>query len=203
MPLGCGFLMLMAAAAMALCFVSGFARLERDWIYNIGQDVLGILICAALYYGCMNGKGKQEEITYLFVAMLSSNGFALFLDELAWLVQGVPSLRIWNVIVNVLFYANGPVVVYQYWLYVQRSLSLDSRLMQMAAKALRILLIPASLACWVNLFVPLYFSVDELGVYRRGALYPLTYIYLGVAMTFMIIGMVQSNAPRTQKRVVI
>ena len=37
LPLGCGGLMIMAAAAMALCFVSGFARLERDCQREVGS----------------------------------------------------------------------------------------------------------------------------------------------------------------------
>ena len=204
LPLGCGGLMIMAAAAMALCFVSGFARLERDWIYNIGQDVFGILICAALFYGCMNGKSRQEETTYLFVVLLSLNGFNLFLDECAWLVQGVPSLRVLNLIVNVLFYANGVMLTYQFWRYVSRSLKLESSpMMQKASRMIQILLAPALLLCWINLFVPVYFSVDELGVYRRESLYPLGFAYLLVVVIILIAALATSSAPKQQKRIVI
>ena len=204
LPLGCGALMVMAAVAMALCFISGFSRLEHDWVYNIGQDILGILVCAALFYGCMNGKDKQEETTYLFVALLSINGFALFLDECAWLVQGVPSLRVLNLIVNVLFYTSGPMLTYQFWRYVSRALRLESSpVMQKASRVIQLLLVPALLLCLLNLFAPVYFSVDELGVYRRGTLYPLSFLYLLITVAILIAGLATSSAPKRQKRIVI
>jgi len=203
LPSGVAMLILLAAVGMALCFISGFERLEPDWIYNIGVDVLGMTICAVLYYGCMSGKDSQEETTYLFVAMLSTNGFALFLDECAWLVQGVPELQMWNRIINVLFYANGVLLVYQFWRYVRVSLRFSGRLMQWASYAVQILFVPATLACWVNLFAPLYFSVDGLGVYRREALYLFSYLYALFCIVVMALGLHGSDAPKRQKYIVV
>ena len=114
LPSGFAFLSLLAVAGIVLAFVSGLDRLEADWVFNLGVDILGVSVCAVLYYGYMKSEDSREETTYLFVALLSSNGFALFLDECAWLVQGVPDLRVWNLIINVLFYANGIILLYQF-----------------------------------------------------------------------------------------
>ena len=193
----------MEAAAIALVFASGFGRLERDWVFNIGVDILGIAICCVIYYGCMSGRDRQEETTYLFTGLLMSNAAALFLDECAWLVQGVAPLRVWNLSINVLFYVNGIVLVYQFWRYIRTALQLDSILMRRTQAAIRFLLIPAVAACCVNLFYPLYFSVDTAGVYRRETLYPLCYAYVLFSVGVMVVGLLCSNAPGHQKAVVV
>ncbi len=203
LPIGLAMLAIMWAASIVLCFFNGFERLEQDWVYNLGVDTLGIAVCIVLYYGCMSGKDGTQDTTYLFVALLLTNGFALFCDECAWLVQGVPSLRIWNIIVNVLFYANGVLLLYQFWRYTRSALQLNSKLMQRATTLLQISLVPALLLCYANLFTPLYFSVDELGVYRRESLFPLSYAYALLCVGVLLVGLSRSSAPRRQKNVVI
>ena len=203
LPSGFAVLSLLAAAAIALAFISGLDRLEADWVFNIGVDILGVSVCAVLYYGCMKSEDSAEETTYLFVALLSSNGFALFLDECAWLVQGVPSLRIWNLIVNVLFYSNGVVLLYQFWRYVRAALLLDGKLTRRVSYVLQAALIPAVLLCWANLFAPVYFSVDALGVYRREALYPLSLAYGVLCICVLSVALLRAKAPKRQKAVVV
>ena len=203
LPSGFATLCLLAALGVALAFVSGLDRLEADWIFNIGVDILGVSICAVLYYGCMRSEDSEEETTYLFVALLSTNGFALFLDECAWLVQGVPAFRVWNLIVNILFYSNGIVLLYQFWRYIRAALLLDGKLTRWASYALQITLVPAVLLCWANLFVPLYFSVDAQGIYRRESLYPLSLTYGALCIIVLLVALLRSNAPKRQKNVVV
>ena len=191
MPFGFVMLTLLLCAGIALAFVSGLERLEPSWIFNLGADIVGIFICAVLYYGCMMGRDGEEETTLLFVSLLSTNGFLLFLDECAWLVQGVLSLRFWNITVNALFYAGGIVLLYQFWRYIRYTLALDDRRARLSSLVLQAALIPTSLLCFVNFFYPLYFSVDAAGVYRREAHYPLGYAY---ALLSVIIALTRRNA---------
>ena len=203
LPSGFVVLSLFAAAGIALAFISGLDRLEADWVFNLGVDILGLAVCTVLCYGCMKSEDSAEETTYLFVALLSSNGFALFLDECAWLVQGVPSLRVWNLVVNVLFYSNGVVLLYQFWRYIRSALALEGKLTRWASYVLQIALIPAVLLCWANLFVPVYFSVDARGIYRREALYPLGLVYGVLCICVLLFALLRSNAPKRQKSVVV
>lgn len=203
LPAGFAMLSLMAAASIALCFVSGLTRLEPDWVFNVAADIVGIAVCAVLFYGCMNAEKDTEETTYLFVALLLSNASALFLDECAWLVQGVASLRFWNLLINVLFYAVGINMVYQFWRYARAALDMDDKLMRWGAHAVQILAVPAALACFANFFAPVYFSVDEAGVYRREALYPLAFAYFAFTICILTVGLLRSDAPRRQKSVVL
>ncbi len=203
LPSGFAVLSAMSLASIWLAFFSGLARLETAWIFNLGADILGISICTVLFYGCMMGKDGKEETTYLFIALLFSNGFALFLDECAWLLQGVASLRMWNTLVNVLFYANGVILLYQFWRYIRSALEFHDRQAARATIILQIALIPATLLCYVNFFAPVYFSVDASGIYRREALYPLCYAYALLSIGILLVSLWRSNASRHQKNVVI
>ena len=203
MPFGFVMLTLLLCAGIALAFVSGLERLEPSWIFNLGADIVGIFICAVLYYGCMMGRDGEEETTLLFVSLLSTNGFLLFLDECAWLVQGVPGLRIWNITVNALFYAGGIVLLYQFWRYIRYALALDDKRARLSSLILQAALIPTILLCFVNFFYPLYFSVDAAGVYRREAYYPLDYAYALLSVIILLIAMFRSDAPKRQKVVVV
>ncbi len=203
MPVGFAFLSALSAASIALAFISGLERLEADWIFNIGVDILGVSVCAVLYYGCIKGENSAEETTWLFIALLSANGLSLFLDECAWLVQGVPALRVWNLVVNVLFYSNGVILLYQFWRYVRSALALNNRLASLGTIILQLALIPAVLLCFANLFAPLYFSVDAMGVYRREALYPLGLAYGVLCIVVLSVSLWRSDAPKRQKRVVV
>ena len=203
MPLGLALLTLMLSAGIALAFISGLARLEPSWNFNLGADIVGIFICAVLYYGCMTGKDSAEETTLLFVSLLFTDGFALFLDECAWLVQGVPELRIWNIADNVLFYANGLVLLYQFWRYIRYALELDDKMAKLATLILQVALIPAALLCFVNFVFPIYFSVDAAGVYRRESSYLISYAYALLSVIILLIALYRSDAPKHQKTVVV
>ena len=203
LPSGLAMLTLLLCAGIALAFVSGLERLEPSWIFNLGADIVGIFICAVMYYGCMMGRDSEEETTRLFVSLLSTNGFMLFLDECAWLVQGVPGLRIWNITVNALFYAGGIILLYQFWRYIRYALVLDDRRAWISSLILQAALIPTILLCFVNFFYPLYFSVDAAGVYRREAHYPLGYAYALLSVLILLIALYRSGAPRRQKYVVV
>ncbi|MBQ9458661.1 MAG: serine/threonine-protein phosphatase [Oscillospiraceae bacterium] len=203
LPAGLACLCVMTCASIFLCFGRGLVHLEPPWIFNVAADIVGIIICTVLFFGCISGERETHETTYLFVALLSTNAAALFLDECAWLVQGVPPLRAWNLIVNVLFYAAGVDMTYQFWRYARAALDMDDKLMRYGATAVRVLAIPAALACFANLFVPVYFSVDEFGVYHRGPAFPFSYAYFAISIFILLFGLLRSNAPQRQKTVVL
>ena len=179
-----GFLLLcvMAPTSVILCCLGRFPLLERAWTFNIGMDLLGIMATLAIYYSTISGRGGDDGISW-FSAMLFSIAAGLFLDECAWLVQGVPSLRIANIVVNALFYAVSPIIIFQFWKYICVVLRLSGRIVQTETAVLRTLSIPATLLCLSNLVFPLYFSVDADGVYQRGN-------YYWLSMTFMVVAYV-------------
>ncbi|MBQ6755880.1 MAG: serine/threonine-protein phosphatase [Oscillospiraceae bacterium] len=187
--------------AVLFCALRRFDGMESTWVFNCGADTLGIAICAVILFSILRDKRNSGVVVQMFVSILAANSIALYLDAASWLVQGVPTLRVLNIIVNVLYYANSIVIIYLFWKYVDMTLGTESVFSRWCSRALEILIIPALLACFVNLFYPLYFIVDEAGNYMRGGMYLLSLIYLFITVIAIIICLVGSKAPRRQKAI--
>ena len=191
----CGLLI----TAVALLIMRGFGRMEPTWTFSIGADIFCMAICVMLCFSCLLSRRSNNDQAKAFVTMLTTISAALFLDEMSWLVQGIAYLRVVNLIVNVLFYMNGVVLINQFWRYIRRALKMDNHLMKVADSVLNVLFIPSLLLCAVNFFYPLYFSVNEAGVYARGDKWFLSQIYLCMALFIVILELLFSKAPRMDR----
>ena len=199
MRLGFVLTLLLFVSVVLLCIARRFTDMEGTWVFNIGTDVISIAVCAVVYFGCMMDSNGPSENTALFNTLVLVNAFALFFDALSWIVQGLAPYAFWNRLVNAVLYANGSVVIYLFWRYVTSTLGVDSRRLQVVRKVLNALLLPDVLIKLANVFLPIYFVVDEAGVYRRGTFFGFSYLYLGVVMLTCIAELVGSKAPFRQK----
>jgi serine phosphatase RsbU (regulator of sigma subunit) len=154
-----------------------------------------------LCFSCAMNHKTRNEHTRVFVALLTTNAIALFLDEAAWLVQGMAQLRLLNLTVNVLFYMNGVVLVFQFWQYIKRVLKMEDYMIRPANTILNILFIPMLMLCAVNFFYPLYFSVDAKGFYVRADNWYISQLYLLLALLIVVMGLILSHAPAKDRLV--
>ena len=58
---------------------------------------------------------SSETYTALFAQLLVADTCCLFLDEVAWLVQGRSGLAFVNIVANALLYLGNCVIVIQFW----------------------------------------------------------------------------------------
>ena len=203
MTLGFVLTVLLFVAITLLCIVRRFTNMEGTWVFNIGTDVISIAVCAVVYFGCMMDSNGLSENTALFTALVLVNSFALFFDAVSWIVQGLASYAFWNRLVNALLYANGSIVIYLFWRYVTSTLGVDNQRMEAVRKVLNVLLLPDILIKMANTFFPIYYSVDEAGVYQRGPFFGFSYLYLGVVMLTCVAEFVGSKATFRQKAVAV
>lgn len=202
-PAGFGLTCFVTVLGIALVVLRNFQNLDIQWSFSLGADVFCMAVCVMLYLSCLLAQNERGEYTQVFSQLLTLNAMALFLDECCWLLQGVPETRTWNLIANVLYYANGAVLIYFFYRYVANALNMEGRIMRAANALLNILLIPTLVLCFVNLFYPIYFEVDAAGVYRRTAGYPYSQIFLTVGLICVILGLILSKAPLRQKLVAL
>ena len=193
------FTLILAILSIVLLFVRTFSGLESGWIFSIGADIFCLLICTMLYLSCLLARERSGAYLRIFTLLLTINAMALFLDELTWLVQGLPEFRMHNLVINAFYYANGAVLMFMFWRYVTFALNIEGRVMKMLDTLLGILLIPHLIACFVNIVYPLYYSVDMNGVYARGDHYLESQIYLIVSILCVVVALVASKATRRQK----
>ena len=199
----CGFLLLCVLTVVSayLGITIGAARLSPAWAFNVGADVVSIMVCMLLFYGCFSEKQNEDESIRLFMPLLLSDAVILFLDILTWLAEGVAGLRTLYVIVYTLYLCCVVLLSYQYWRYVREYLALDSKLMRRCNLAMRVLLAPALLVSLANLFVPLCFYIDEQGVFYYEDGYWLSYAYYVIMAVCLTLCLLQSKAPLRSKLV--
>lgn len=198
-PASFGFSCLITIASVALLMLRGFEGMEPGWMLSIGADIFCMAICVMLCFSCLLNRRHTNDQTKTFVTLLTVNAFAMFLDELSWLVQGNPSLRVWNLTVNVLFYMNGIVLIFLFWKYIRKALKMEKHLMRVADSMLDVLFLPSLGLCFMNFFYPLYFYVDTQGVYQRSDKWYLSQIYLCLALFIVILELFFSKASKKDK----
>ena len=115
------FLTLLAIVVLVL---RGFDDMRTQWMFSIGADIFCMAICTMLCFSATLNTKESNADTRAFVSLLTANAIALFLDELCWIVQGIPNLRVVNLITNVLFYMTGAILIYMFWEYIRRALKL-------------------------------------------------------------------------------
>ena len=188
------FSLTLTIAAVVLLAVRGFDGMLNTWMLSIGADIFCMAICTMLCFSAaMNAKGASPD-SYVFVTLLTTNAFALFLDEACWLVQGIVSLRMINMIINVLFFMMSSVLIFLFWKYIRRALKLYNEPMKIADIFVTAMLVPSLILSMVNFFYPLFFVIDENGFYQRAAQWDVSQVYLSITLTVVIIAIAFADA---------
>ena len=181
----------LALAFLGMFFVSlrGLSNLLPVYIINISVDLFGMLTGYVLFICCLFDVQKTGSDERYFLYMLNVTYLGLFTDMIAWLVDGIPGLRIINIIDNTLYYMCMPLDAFFFWHYVISYIRLEDRLKKNIQRILQIGIIVATLDRMINLFTGIFFTVDTNGVYSRSPLYPIsmTYAFFTSAATIVLI----------------
>lgn len=170
--IGFVFLWILFVTIILLTIHRGTEGMELSWEFTCGMEILGIGICLIVYYSCMQNHDAFGSMTNTFSALLITVALNLFSDEWSWLVQGVPERRLENIISNVLLYINTYTMGLMFWIYAFNVLDVKTRLTKLSTKVFFILYLIASFICILNIFIPIYFTIDAAGVYSRAPFYP-------------------------------
>ena len=202
-PLCFGVSCVLTVLSVVFIFIRGFGSMSSEWIFSIGADVFCMAVCTMLCFSStLNNKARSAD-TQVFVTLLTTNAFALFLDESCWLLQGNPQLKNLNLTVNVLFYMIGSVLIYLFWEYIRRALKLNDKPMVIADVFVTVMLYPSLLLCLANFFYPLFFEIDSNGVYSRAAQWDVSQVYLSITLTVVIIAISFAKATMKDRFVAI
>ena len=174
-PLCFGFSCFLTVLSVVVLAVRGFKGLEPEWMFSIGADIICMAICTMLCFSATLNRKARNADTHVFLTMLTTNAAALFLDEMCWIVQGIPAFKTVNLTVNVLFYMLGSVLIYLFWEYIRRALRLYDKPMKIADTFVTAMLYPSLLLCLVNQYILTYGEVDP---WYRTLYYMLEYILL-------------------------
>ncbi len=175
---------------VVLICLRGLDGLKPPYILNLGVDLLGMSMGYVLFVCCNIDVQRAESDNRYFRYLLNVTFFGLFTDLVAWLVDGIPQFRWVNILNNTFYYMCAPLDAYFFWKYVIHILGEGGHVRKLVTKFMRILLYIAIGVRVLNIFSGFYFSVDELGIYHRGPIYPVSmviaYITSGLTIALLI-----------------
>ena len=180
----------------------GTENMENAWEFTCGMEILGIVTCLVVYYSCMQNQYAYGSMTNRFCALLVTAALSLFLDEWSWLVQGVPERRVENVASNVLLYINTYTMGLMFWIYAYNVLEVKTKIVRLSTKVFFALYLIASFICVLNIFFPIYFTIDAAGVYSRAPLYSFR-MFCYIALIPGVIEIIFSDKVSIRERIIV
>ena len=172
-----------------------YARMQ-PYLYDIGVDSMGALVCAALFFGCMKQKGEGIEAFRTLVVLVSSS-FAV--NILMYYTMGVPEQSMLTFAFCLISKLLDLVMIYFFYRYVRGTLGFEGKLADWADRGIPILMAIQCVVTASNVFFPLTFFIDTNGVYQATGASLMEDIYLLVASVVSAILIVKSESPRNQK----
>ncbi|MBQ7248120.1 MAG: PP2C family protein-serine/threonine phosphatase [Lachnospiraceae bacterium] len=169
--------LLSIAAVVVFLNLRGLENLLPVYIVNIGIDLFGMMLGFLLFICCLIDVQKTGSDYRYFFFLINTAIFGLYTDACAWILDGVPDLRILNIIDNFFYYSCSPIAACFFWHYVSGYLKLSGRAASVLSKIVQVGVFAAILMRIANIFAGFYFTVDASGFYQRGALYPLSLVY--------------------------
>ncbi|MBR2788461.1 MAG: serine/threonine-protein phosphatase [Erysipelotrichaceae bacterium] len=175
-------------------------RMNSAAMFNIGVDVLGSFVCAVLYFGIMGERENQADVGIRwFIVLIIQNSIAFFINEWEYLLVGVTE---YNSICRFLYVAENLYdlfMVFTFFRFVYITLGFEGKVANIMNRIFAILLVFFSLATAVNLFTPLFFSVDELGYFHELPLNWISDLYLIIVAPITAFYVLRSKVSLQQK----
>ncbi len=193
MPLCFVFSLVLTVAAIVICKIRGFSDMAGTSVFNLGADLVSMAVAAVLLYSIAQDREGFSEHTRTFALLITSTLFVLFTDICCWVVQGIKELAAYNMTANVLNYTASTMLIFFLWRYVFTALELDGKFGDAASVIMNILLVPTLISCVINFFYPLFFYVDDNGVYHRTPVFMWSQTYLAIGLVIVIIGFIISK----------
>ncbi len=177
------FIMLAAFAGLiALLLRYRLNSLVPFAVVQVAMDVFALSLGILLFLICIQDRAAFEGLKLRFLFLLTLVYAATFADGAVWVTEGHAELRILSIILDtVLFTAIAP-TSYAFFAYVMEYLGIWEKKITRIMVAIMLLGATISvITCIVNIFHPLYFSIDQAGVYHREAFYELSNLYAYIA----------------------
>lgn len=198
-------LLALAVTAMVLA-LKFFERpdINPACLYNAGVDVLGIFVCAVMYYGCAIDVEKElDEASYWLIGLIMQIGLAFFNNELSWFFSGQPAYRSLYLFLNEVTKIFDFGLVLLFYNYVRRTLSFEGKLTEWLDRHVFILIVPFTLLVLSNSFYPICFSVDAQGIFHEESLYRLVDLYMAIIAPLTLILIIRCRVSKRQKYVAV
>ena len=155
-------------------------------ITNIAVDMACIACALPLFLNIAYNKNKSRSLV-IFELIILFDLLNLYVDEIAWWVDGLPGYRWLNILDNTLFYFNGYVMLFLFYMYIRQENYVKGKVYKVIHIVLAIgfilmtiLVIGNGIYAAISPGKGIFYSISENNVYRRESLYFINLIYFGL-----------------------
>ncbi len=153
------------ATELKLAF--GSSPLDPKFAFSIGGEVCATIVAIMMTISLLPSYKRQGSYTRIFVTLLTAGCSLMFFDSMQMLIDGEADFALMNKILSICVFSVESFFVFFFWVYATYALKNDSKTTDIFNYVLSALCVIFVLIPFVNLFYPLYFTIDEFGIYHR------------------------------------
>ena len=196
------FVALLPVIFIIFVLLRDFRGISAAYAFNIGLNLMSCAICVIVYQSCKRDSAGIGENNGLFLSLLITTSISVFLAGTTWIMNGVSRLVFLNRLFNVLLFTDNFMLVVLFWRFECITLHVDEAIVHPVNRYLDIFLLPILICFTANLFFPIFFKVDEAGMYHRARFYPLSFISFLPVMLGIAAGIFKSKAKKKDKFII-
>ena len=203
-PMLFGFMCFFLISSVVAVEMKGLSNLVPTFAFSIGGELLAIMVSIVIVASILPAYKRQNGYIRIFVTLLTVGCLVCYLDLVQMVVDGIPELVNLNRVLCMLVFASETVFFFFFWLYITYVLKVEGKPMIVMSNIASLLLIVFYVLPFVNFFYPIYFTMDELGVYSRN---PNTWwicrVYIVMIVLFVIVSLFLSKEKARTKVIII
>lgn len=189
---------------IVLLEIRHIANLEPTFSFSIGAELCAMIVSIMLTLSILPSYKRQSGYIRIFVTLLTIGCSCCFLDAFQMIVDGIPELIMLNKIVCIFIFAGETIFVFFFWLFVTYALKTEDKLTATLNLILSIAFLVFFLLPFANFFYPLYFNIDDAGVYARNqSFWWMCRIYIVLVGVAVLLLVIFTKAPIKNKIIII
>lgn len=169
---------------------------RQQFLFDVGVDSLGSLVCAALFFGCMAQRGEGTGIFRALIVFVSA---CFAINEAMYDTLQVPEQRTLCFVLCLLAKFIDLVMIFLFYRYIKSTLNFEGRLARWTDRILPVLMVFEFAVILSNVFYPVTFFIDAAGMYQKTSISILEDLYLAASAVLTAILVIQSRSRFNQK----
>lgn len=191
-------------ATIVVVEVKGFDNFNQKFAFSIGGELCAIIVAVVLTISILPAYKRQSGYVRVFVTLLTVGCSCCFLDAFQMAVDGVANLATLNKILCICVFINDAIFVFFFWLFSTYTLKSEGKIIQIFTLIATIGLFAFVILPLVNIFYPIYFTVNTDGVYARNYdTWWICRVFIILIAVFVIIAAIMSKESIKTKIVTI
>ena len=166
-PLLFGLMCFYFVAIIAITETRKVINLNPNFAFSIGAEMCAVGVAVLLTISLLPAYKRQSGYIRIFVTLLTIGCSVCFLDSLQMTIDGMPQFVVLNRVVCVLVFVSEIAFLFFFWLFVTYALKSKGKATATMTLIASIGFLVFILLPFVNFFYPIYFTVDDAGVYSR------------------------------------